>query len=464
MTRVWRTALENNSNAFLALEEHAGSLDALLKKQDRLMAYAGRIAQESRFTLSLAMEGDALMQSTSLVKLHFDASRGGHHKIAMEEVSGGVIAMIVAAFVAVAALIWKFVKWVKGGSYSSGGGGGGFSGGSSMTKEEVQKTETAAKEVASVVESVVHQAPETFKTDVATSEGSNTQKNVSPELKKLLDEAHAIETSIPTHVLAVYGSHRNRITKTMAKLVGLTKEVEEVQDKLTAEVQHITKTGFRVDTIDANSSAEDVGKATESTKALVAVFEKYAPKKTELSKAIQETLKEFDEAISSPAAVGVNAAWITSFGSALKEAFSDPHQIEFAVCKEAAAQALEEQAKHYFNVPESEIKKEIEDLESFPELHGIAVKIMRGTVADAHQSLTMTARMSRAIGQYQKALIDGAGEVAKILDNIEKQYRLAVKENRDEKGVSTELADDCKAAAEMCREFHKNPTAFTKKS
>ena len=120
------------------------------------------------------------------------------YRQAIEEMSGGIIALIVAGIAALGALIYKFYKWFKGSSGGEGDGGGGadsFGGGNYQTEEVAQKADQSAGEIKDALEKVDH---EVRAYNIDTKKIAHEIQSSEPEgaLHKIMNGLPPVMTSI----------------------------------------------------------------------------------------------------------------------------------------------------------------------------------------------------------------------------------------------------------------------------
>lgn len=97
-----------------------------------------QVAQEARLVLPDFCNGAKDTEFTTVATHH-------NFKMALEELSLGMAAAVAAGFLAISALLGKFIGWLFGGSNSSGGGGGGGGGGGSRASETLAINEQSSK-------------------------------------------------------------------------------------------------------------------------------------------------------------------------------------------------------------------------------------------------------------------------------------------------------------------------------
>lgn len=101
------------------------------------------------FNHEVAMESQTFFPETKMPSLYYsNQSAAEKHRLALEDLSHGMLALIAAAAVAFGAMLAKFLGWFGGSSGGGNGGGGGDSNGSSaveVTEAKIEKVEKAVK-------------------------------------------------------------------------------------------------------------------------------------------------------------------------------------------------------------------------------------------------------------------------------------------------------------------------------
>lgn len=129
-------------------QEYLDADKACLVLEDEISAAISlfnKLTIENTGTSSLAVEGERFGVKINSVKVD--------HTLSLEALSGGIIALAIAAAAAVAAFLYKLIGWLFGGS-SSGGGGSGGSPGSVIEKIELDIDEII--ETDKVITDTVH--------------------------------------------------------------------------------------------------------------------------------------------------------------------------------------------------------------------------------------------------------------------------------------------------------------------
>jgi hypothetical protein len=106
----------NFGASFLDIEENIGNITSLENRITDLFYLADDIQNASGMNQSFAMEAEKLLPGFGGVPIGYytvDTS-ATRYKVAVEELSAGIWALIAAAITAVAAMIYKFIKYVFG--------------------------------------------------------------------------------------------------------------------------------------------------------------------------------------------------------------------------------------------------------------------------------------------------------------------------------------------------------------
>ncbi len=475
MSHVWGVALEKNEDVVVALEGHANTLDALFKKQDSLIAYAEQITAAPKFTLSLAMEGDSLMQSGNLVKLHFQASGGKQRQIAMEEVGVGVISLIAAAIAAVGVLIWKFVKWVKNG-FGGGERKEPTHGGAAMTVDQLGSAQTAVKLLSQELEYCKPEIEKGLAEILKMTSPSGTSAPVAPNPKgdapagkrnvrlELID----LEKAIPGDVRAVYGSGGAGFIEKMKEMANLIGKFQALKEE-TGEFETPAAFGNLDKHADPFNQLTNLhGQAShEELQAALASLKKYNQDLKEHFKPTEAIIRELTECtramkdlFAKAVEVKIDALWVDSVMHQMVAHLSDPAEINFAKNKDAESQKLELSAKTLETRYRTRMEAFFKKVTDNPELVAEAKNVPAHHLQSLKHTIMAIAQSCQVTGRYQKALIDGAASLAKVFDLVELVYR----DSPGKPGEKSrrELADMAKKAATMLRAFHHSPTTFKK--
>lgn len=170
--------------------------------------------------------------------------------LAMEELDKVQIGIIAGVLAATAALIYKFVKWIRGKKDDGGGeGGGGGGGGSDLPSPE------ALKETGSTINELIPEFDKQLKELIHRSSGDPTRRS---ELKTRIDEK----------VYGIIARGEDLVTTAVVQMAKNEKPVADIQDilvrKMSKNVERITQMVERVTDL-----AEKVKGISESEEANV---------------------------------------------------------------------------------------------------------------------------------------------------------------------------------------------------
>jgi hypothetical protein len=470
MGRVWNAAIQRPQIDFAALESYSEDAERLLKRYDALVSYGSRMESNSKLTLSLAMEGDQLMGSTSMVKLHFDASRGGKYAVAMEEVSAGMWALIAAAVAAVVALIYKVCKWIGGGSFGGGSGGGGGGGGgggsSSMTAVEVKQVATNVKAVERVVAPVLSHTHEQEVTSRGAAITQTLRERNESEFKKVLDKIHPRTKQVMMD---------KGIDTSMTELRRALEDAMAQMEKYRDWTHHI---GPKMGRDDADLDAISNEIKAEADK-LDAAQKLMAQKAGRLMLQIDGSYSH-----------GANAMAAGSFGfdtqvlnkqlmERIVHLLTDPHEVEFAEDKDEFFKMMEGQAEELdrqISQGNNGIEKEIRTMNDAAKSAGLSDHPKHKEAADHMKKMAdvmssllhpmrrfslEAARAVRVVAIYQKAVIDGSALIADLLDiQVKSWNEITSGLSKDEATAKwAEKIEAAKKAIQALRAFHHNPAS-----
>ena len=143
-----------NNNLFPTLEvysEETKQLISLEQRYDNLIKLKVSLESKKFLTQSVALEADRILPNNDILS-RFQSTKNHKQKYnyALEELSKGVMALIIAGIAAVIAFIIKAIGWFGGGGSSSSGGSDSGSG-SSFTPETIKKHKKDMNEIIDIV-------------------------------------------------------------------------------------------------------------------------------------------------------------------------------------------------------------------------------------------------------------------------------------------------------------------------
>lgn len=108
--------------SFDQIEEHIGDITSLENRIQDLIYLHDDIYKSKGMCQSFALEAEKILPGFGGVPIGFYSKdlSATRYKAALEEITGGMWALIAAAAMALAAMIAKFIQWVFGGSSSGG--------------------------------------------------------------------------------------------------------------------------------------------------------------------------------------------------------------------------------------------------------------------------------------------------------------------------------------------------------
>ena len=125
-----RRFLENKTSSAdfeLSLEAAVNDFELIDRELTALESIQDSIIKNG-FNKQIALEAERILPSHAIGSIYFSNKTNSQKlQIALEEMSGKLIAGIIALIAAGIAVIYKVIKWITGGSSSSGGGSGGIS-------------------------------------------------------------------------------------------------------------------------------------------------------------------------------------------------------------------------------------------------------------------------------------------------------------------------------------------------
>lgn len=115
--------------SFEQIDSYDLKLDDTENKINQLLLIAKNIEQTKTLGMNASLEADRFIGDTRMLNLYFQSGtiqeQINKHQVAIEEISAGIVALVLATLVAIVALMRKGAQWLRG---SGSGGGGGFTG------------------------------------------------------------------------------------------------------------------------------------------------------------------------------------------------------------------------------------------------------------------------------------------------------------------------------------------------
>jgi hypothetical protein len=190
---------------------------ALEKQMTQLTTLRTALESEGKLTMNLAMECDMAIHDTQLVRTYFEALPASEkYDVAMEAMSGGMIAALAAVGAVVVALIVKLISMFKGGSSSGGGSGGG----GSLSPTQVIVIETRLKDIkhaSSPVEAPLNAVVREASNEKGGSDTHSSDLGISAAKKVITDSLTSLRG--PEKDILRYGAYSHMVEKTVQEML-----------------------------------------------------------------------------------------------------------------------------------------------------------------------------------------------------------------------------------------------------
>lgn len=431
-SRIFRSSVESSKpeavieNLQLSLESYERDVDGYLAAYESLVA-------TNTLPLNLALESQAVAEAGQNVKDMIDEIRRKDHKVAMEALSGGMWAAIIAGIAALIALIVKVYKWISGGASAGGGGGGGGGSSAPMNAEEVKIVEKKVEEIKHVGP-VPHAVDQTSTAVLkATIDKHIDSANMTPQQKEILRaSAHqaADETVAVLHgkALSVNKNHdglksgeSNGIFAILfhdnyePKIRELIAEADKVAENLGSVIRegeefvdHVTELMKR------NLTAEATTVPSESLMELKLNYEKRSEQALKTFEPILALAKEIEDIAQKDNSIGHSMA-SASIGKSFekwKKLMEDPVHAQHAKERSQVAQQMRD-LEHNLDRKHGELQREADKYHD-AQRHDVASYIHAMQMPIVYQKRFIQAMMQVdvTVGRYQKRLRHGAKWIA----------------------------------------------------